>query len=70
MESFKTFQKFPSSNGEKIYNLTIGDFDPSVFPIPAELEALIIESYQNRNTSYPAAEAVPKLSKSLFEIHG
>ena len=52
-------------NGEKIYNLTIGDFDPSVFPIPAELEALIIESYQNRNTSYPAAEGVLDLRKSV-----
>jgi aspartate aminotransferase len=22
--------------GEKIYNFTIGDFDPSIFPIPQE----------------------------------
>ena len=52
-------------NGEKIYNFTIGDFDPSVFPIPAELEALIIESYQQRNTSYPAAEGILDLRKSV-----
>lgn len=52
-------------NGEKIYNLTIGDFDPSVFPIPAELEELITESYRNRNTSYPAAEGVLDLRKSV-----
>ncbi|TDO29325.1 pyridoxal phosphate-dependent aminotransferase [Sediminibacterium goheungense] len=52
-------------NGEKIYNLTIGDFDPAVFPIPAELEELIIESYRNRNTSYPAAEGVLDLRKSV-----
>ena len=52
-------------NGEKIYNFTIGDFDPQVFPIPAELEALIIESYQQRNTSYPAAEGVLDLRKSV-----
>jgi aspartate aminotransferase len=51
--------------GEKIYNFTIGDFDPSVFPIPAELEALIIESYRQRNTSYPAAEGVLELRKSV-----
>ena len=30
-------------NGEKIYNFTIGDFDPSIFPIPQELEDGIIE---------------------------
>lgn len=52
-------------NGEKIYNFTIGDFDPSVFPIPAELEALIIESYQQKNTSYPAAEGILDLRKSV-----
>src|SRR6478752_260182 len=52
-------------NGEKIYNFTIGDFDPAVFPIPAELEALIIESYQQRHTSYPAAEGVLDLRKSV-----
>ncbi|MEO7531679.1 MAG: pyridoxal phosphate-dependent aminotransferase [Sediminibacterium sp.] len=51
--------------GEKIYNFTIGDFDPSVFPIPAELEALIIESYQQRNTNYPAAEGVLDLRNSV-----
>jgi aspartate aminotransferase len=51
--------------GEKIYNFTIGDFDPKIFPIPAELEALIIESYQHRNTSYPAAEGVLDLRKAV-----
>jgi len=52
-------------NGEKIYNFTIGDFDPAEFPIPTELEALIIESYQQRNTSYPAAEGVLDLRKAV-----
>lgn len=51
--------------GEKIYNFTIGDFDPKEFPIPAELEALIIESYQQKNTNYPAAEGVLELRKSV-----
>ena len=52
-------------NGEKIYNFTIGDFDPQLFPIPAELEALIIQSYRDRNTSYPAAEGVLDLRVSV-----
>ncbi len=52
-------------NGEKIYNFTIGDFDPSVFPIPAELEKLIIESYQQHHTNYPAAEGVLELRKAV-----
>jgi aspartate aminotransferase len=52
-------------SGEKIYNFTIGDFDPSLFPIPVELEELIIESYRQHNTSYPAAEGVLDLRKSV-----
>lgn len=42
--------------GNSIYNYTIGDFDSSIFPIPAELEEEIISAYQHRYTTYPAAE--------------
>jgi aspartate aminotransferase len=42
--------------GAKIYNYTIGDFDSSIFPIPAELEAEIINAYKEGFTTYPAAE--------------
>lgn len=42
--------------GASIYNYTIGDFDSSIFPIPAELEAEIIDAYKNGFTTYPAAE--------------
>jgi len=42
--------------GEKIYNYTIGDFDSSIFPIPADLEAEIINAYKAGFTTYPAAE--------------
>jgi aspartate aminotransferase len=51
--------------GETIYNFTIGDFDPQVFPIPFELESEIIASYQQHNTNYPAAEGVLDLRKSV-----
>ena len=43
-------------HGAKIYNYTIGDFDSDIFPIPAELEAEIIDAYKNGFTTYPAAE--------------
>jgi aspartate aminotransferase len=36
-----------------------------IFPIPVELEKLIIESYQAGNTSYPAAEGVLDLRKAV-----
>lgn len=52
-------------NGEKIYNFTIGDFNPHIFPIPAELEALIIDAYKKNYTSYPAAEGILDLRKAI-----
>lgn len=44
--------------GEKIHNLTIGDFDPKIFPIPKELEEEIIKAYRNRATNYPPADGL------------
>ena len=41
--------------GEKIYNLTIGDFSPKVFPIPAGLKEEIIKAYSEDQTNYPPA---------------
>jgi len=51
--------------GEKIYNFTVGDFDPSVFPIPKELEEEIIAAYRNHFTNYPAAEGNIDLRESI-----
>ena len=51
--------------GEKIYNFTIGDFDPSLFPIPTELTDAIIEAYQNGHTNYPAANGIAELRNSV-----
>ena len=42
--------------GERIYNFTVGDFDPEIFPIPKELEDAIVDAYRNHFTNYPAAE--------------
>lgn len=47
--------------GQKIYNFTIGDFDPNIFPIPQELENLIIEAYRNHRTNYPPATGIQEL---------
>ncbi len=52
-------------NGEKIYNYTIGDFDPAIFPIPQELENEIIEAYKNHYTNYPPADGVLDLRQSV-----
>lgn len=52
-------------NGEKIYNFTIGDFDPSIFPIPKELEEEIIKAYKEHHTNYPPADGIPELRKAV-----
>lgn len=51
--------------GEKIYNFTVGDFDPSIFPIPKELEEEIIAAYRQHFTNYPLAEGNLDLREEL-----
>ncbi len=55
-------------NGEKIYNLTIGDFNPAQFPIPAELKKFIIEEYENDQTNYPSAEGMLELRQAIKKL--
>ena len=54
--------------GEKIYNLTIGDFDPKVFPIPAELEEEIIKAYTEHETNYPPADGMLETRKAVAKF--
>jgi aspartate aminotransferase len=51
--------------GERIYNLTVGDFDPSIFPIPQELENEIVDAYRKHFTNYPAAEGNLDLREAI-----
>ncbi|UOQ77044.1 aminotransferase class I/II-fold pyridoxal phosphate-dependent enzyme [Hymenobacter sp. 5516J-16] len=50
--------------GEQICNLTIGDFDPSIFPIPAELQNEITRAYQSGHTNYPPANGMAALREA------
>lgn len=56
------------SQGEKIYNFTIGDFDSSIFPIPEELEQEIILAYQQKYTTYPPAHGIEELRKAVSQF--
>ncbi|MCI0450358.1 MAG: pyridoxal phosphate-dependent aminotransferase [Chlorobi bacterium] len=60
--------------GERIYNLTIGDFDSKIFPIPAKLEEEIIKAYKEGATNYPPADGLfetrEAVSKFLAEKEG
>ena len=57
--------KEKQAKGEKIYNFTIGDFDPKVFPIPAEFEQEIITAYKEHLTNYPPADGIAELRQAV-----
>jgi aspartate aminotransferase len=54
--------------GEKIYNFTIGDFDPTIFPIPQKLENEIIDAYKHHYTNYPPADGIVELRQAVGEF--
>jgi aspartate aminotransferase len=54
--------------GERIFNFTLGDFDPSIFPIPKELEDAIVEAYRKHFTNYPAAEGNLDLREAILSF--
>lgn len=54
--------------GQQIYNLTIGDFNPKVFNIPSVLKDYIIAAYQNDETNYPPADGIFELKKAIQQF--
>ena len=54
--------------GEKIYNLTIGDFNPKQFPIPMELKQHIVDEYFADQTNYPAADGMLELRNAVSKL--
>lgn len=55
------------AQGEHIYNFTIGDFNPEIFPIPNALKSEIIEAYTNNITNYPASNGMAELRNSVSD---
>ncbi len=53
------------AEGAEIYNLTIGDFDPELFPIPEGLLNGIVKAYQAGETNYPPSNGIPELRASV-----
>lgn len=54
--------------GAKIANLTIGDFDPAVFPIPEALKSEIIAAYDDHQTNYPPADGILPLRETVANL--
>jgi aspartate aminotransferase len=51
--------------GQKVYNLTIGDFDSNIFPIPDFLKEEIKAALDNNQTNYPVANGMLELRAAV-----
>ncbi len=51
--------------GQNIANLTIGDFDSNIYPIPAGLQSGIVDAYDQHQTNYPPADGILDLRQSV-----
>jgi aspartate aminotransferase len=56
------------ARGETVYNLTIGDFDPAVYPIPQGLLEAIVDAYRQGETQYPPANGVLPLRAAVSAL--
>ncbi len=54
--------------GANIANLTIGDFDSNIYPIPKELENEITLAYKAHQTNYPPADGVLSLRETVSAV--
>ena len=54
--------------GEHIYNMTIGDFNPKEFPIPTELKQYIVDAYFDNQTNYPPADGMLELRNAVSNL--
>lgn len=54
--------------GSKIYNFTIGDYDPQLFPLSSTYKKLIQEAYSNNETNYPAANGIISLREAASSL--
>src|SRR4051794_38813897 len=57
------------ATGREICNLTVGDFSPTEFRIPARLEALIQEALAAGQTNYPPSDGVLDLRKAVVQFY-
>ncbi|MCU1246445.1 MAG: Aspartate aminotransferase [Acidobacteria bacterium] len=55
--------------GESIANLTVGDFAPSEFRIPEELERLITEALAAGETNYPPSDGTRELREAVVRFY-
>jgi aspartate aminotransferase len=52
-------------SGKPVCNLTVGDFNPGQFPIPASLRDALIRALKAGETNYPPSDGLPALRKAV-----
>ncbi len=55
--------------GEKVCNLTVGDFSPREFRIPETLERGIERAYARGETNYPPSDGMPALREAVARFY-
>jgi len=56
------------AEGKMVYNYTIGDFDPHLFPIPEMLKTEIKNAIDRNETNYPAANGIAELRQAVSKF--
>ena len=54
-----------AASGQKLCNLTVGDFAPSEFPVPQLLSRELATAVQRGETNYPPSAGMPGLRKAV-----
>src|SRR3954462_12815545 len=57
------------AKGASICNLTVGDFDPAYFPIPAALLEGTRAALAEGHTNYPPSDGVPVLREAVVRLY-
>ena len=57
------------AQGQKVCNLTVGDFLPREFPIPEALSAAISRAYAARETNYPPSDGMLATREAVLDFY-
>jgi aspartate aminotransferase len=53
--------------GQKVCNLTVGDFDSKLFPVPAPLLDAVQRAYRAGETNYPPSDGIMALRRAVVD---
>src|SRR5436309_1225525 len=55
--------------GRPVCNLTVGDFDPRYFPIPARVAQGIHDALEKGEANYPPSNGMPELRQAVARFY-